>query len=171
MVGALLGLGGLLKLRRPEPTVGALRAMGLPARASLVRLLAAIELAVAVGAAALDSPVVAALVAASYAAFAAFVLVALVRHLPLGSCGCFGVEDTPPTVLHLLLNLGAAAVAAAVALGSEGAGLGHVLAHEQPLTVGAFLLLTGTTVWLAYAALTLLPRTLAAGRAPSRRPA
>jgi hypothetical protein len=47
----------------------------------------------------------------SYTLFAAFVVAALVSGRPIGSCGCFGRLDVPPTWWHVAFNclLGAAA--------------------------------------------------------------
>ena len=54
---------------------------------------------------------VAALVAVSYVGFAGVTVLALVRHLPIDSCGCLGRMETPPSWRHLLV-LGAAAAGA-----------------------------------------------------------
>ena len=64
--------------------------------------------------------------------FTAFVVYALVRHLPIGSCGCFGKVDTPPSVVHVVLNLGAIVAATAVAV-RGGGGIGDVLADQELL--------------------------------------
>ena len=163
---ALLGGAGALKVARPAPTAGALRQMGLPASKTAVRIGATAELAVATGAMVDGSRPFAALVALSYLVFAAFVLVALRRDLPLSSCGCFGVEDTPPTPLHLVINLAAAATAATVALGvADGGGLAAITTMDASLLLrGAFLVSTATATWFAYVALTRLPRLMKAAR-------
>ena len=57
-------------------------------------------------------PVFAALVAVSYLAFAGFVVVALRSGAPISSCGCFGKVDTPPSLVHVVIDLVLAAVAA-----------------------------------------------------------
>lgn len=108
---AVLGLAGVAKAVRPADTAGALRAAGLTGRSlatraqhAAVRAGALAEVAIAGAALAAPGPVPAALVAASYAAFAAFVTLALVRGWPLSSCGCFGKPDTPPTRSHAALN-------------------------------------------------------------------
>jgi hypothetical protein len=155
---ALLALGGWFKVRRPEPTARALRNAGLGVFAPLARVLGAAELAVGLGALAFDTRVLPGLVAGSYLAFAAFVASSLARETPAPDCGCFGQTESPPTVVHLALNLGAVAVAAAVALGSGG-GLAAAL-RDQPLGGAPFLLLAATCVGLAYAALAVLPRSL-----------
>ena len=161
----LLTLGGIFKLRRPAPTARALRAAGLTAFAPLARAMGGAEVAVGLAALALDTRIAPALVAAFYAAFAAFVALRLARPRAgdgagAGGCGCFGDTEGPPTAVHLVLNVGAGGVAAAVALGSGG-GLGAAL-RGQPLAGVPLLLLVAVVTGLAYAALTVLPRTLEA---------
>ena len=157
---ALLAAGGASKVIRPTSTARALGEMGLPARPTLVRIGAAAELAVAAGALAGAGRPFAFLVAASYLGFAVFVGAALRRGVPLSSCGCFGVQDTPPTLVHVGINLAAAGVAGAVALGgSGGGGLAELTAMDGSLLLrGAFVVLTATSVWFTYVALTVLPK-------------
>lgn len=114
----LLGLAGLAKLAKPADTAGALRSSGLTRKKlatgyqhTAVRLGAAVEVAVAVVALTAPGPLPAVAVAVSYAGFAVFVGTALRKGWPLASCGCFGRPDTAPTVIHVLLDAGAAAVA------------------------------------------------------------
>jgi hypothetical protein len=170
-VGAavLLALGGFFKLRRPAPTARALREAGLSALAPLARGLGAAEVVVGVGTLVVAGPVAPALVAAFYVAFAGFVGLRLGRHSAgegvgegAGGCGCFGAAEGPPHAVHLVMNLAAAGVAAAVAAGSGG-GLAAAL-RGQPLAGVPFLLLVAVLTGLAYAALTILPRTLEALR-------
>ncbi|MGI8806528.1 MAG: MauE/DoxX family redox-associated membrane protein [Acidimicrobiales bacterium] len=166
VTAALLAAGGAAKVVRPAPTARALGEMGVPASSIAVRIGAAAELAIAAGALAGGGRPFALLVAASFLGFAVFVAAALRRDVPLSSCGCFGVQDTPPTAVHLVLNLAAAVAAGAVALGvSGGGGLTEVTAIDgSPLLRGAFVVLTATSVWLAYTALTLLPKLQGASR-------
>ena len=160
VTAAILAAGGASKVVRPTSTARAVGEMGLPAGPTLVRVGAAAELAIAAGALAGGGRPFALLVAASYLGFAVFVGVALRRGVPLSSCGCFGVQDTPPTLVHLGFNLAAAAVAGAVALGvSGGGGLSEITAMDGSLLLrGAFVVLTAASVWFAYVALTLLPK-------------
>jgi hypothetical protein len=160
----LLGAGGALKVVRPAVTARAVRDMGLPVSASVVRAGALVELAIAAGALVGGGRPLAALVAASYAGFATFVLAALRRGAPLSSCGCFGTDDTPPTAVHLVLNVAAAAVAAAVAVTGSGAGgLTEITNLEGSLLLRvAFLASTAASAWLAYLALAVLPKLQAA---------
>src|SRR4051812_10747982 len=114
VVAALLALAGGLKVVRPAPTAGALRAMRLPAAVPLVRVLGVGEVALGVSAGIPFARPLLVLLAAAYLAFAAFVMAALGANTPLQSCGCFGEADTPPSAVHVGLNL-AAAVAALTA--------------------------------------------------------
>ena len=152
----LLTIAGLLKAFDPATTAGALRRAGFPVPPVVVRVGGGIEVLVGVAAIVTGAPLPAALLACSYLVFTGFVLLALARHLPIGSCGCFGKVDTPPSVVHVVLNAGAIASAVAVALGSGG-GIGDVLADQELLGL-PFLLLVGIATYLAFFALTALPQ-------------
>jgi hypothetical protein len=153
----LLALGGAMKLRRPDPTANALGAVGLPASVWFVRLFGVTEVVVAVGALTHGHAAFALLVGLSYLAFAAFVLLALVRGGAITSCGCFGEPDTPATPVHVVLDLAAAAVAFVVA--TDGGSDWRGFLGDQPLGGAPFIVLTATCTYLAYLALTVLPRT------------
>jgi hypothetical protein len=152
---ALLALAGAAKLRDPLPLVRALRSAGLPAPVAAVRAAAGAELLLGVVAATTGSRPTAVGVALSYAAFTAFVLVALRRGGVLASCGCFGKADTPPTRTHVALTAAVTAVAAAVAVRPVGT-LPDLLAtqpgHGVPLLVA-----TAAVAVTAYLVLALLP--------------
>ncbi len=153
---ALLAVSGLLKLRQPAASARALERRGLRPLVALAPFLAAAEVVVGLGALTVDRRAFPALAAAFYLAFSAFVGLALTADGPGADCGCFGAVETPPTTLHLVLNLAAAGVCGAVAFGSGGS-VGRAL-HDQPLLGVPLLLLAGTCAALAYAALTVLPR-------------
>jgi hypothetical protein len=162
IAATLLLIGGALKVVRPDDTVGALRALRLPAAPLLVRLGAGVEAVIGAAALVYGDRRFAALVAGSYLMFAVFVAFALARDAPVGSCGCFGRADTPPTVTHVVINAAATAAAVGVAL-DPGVALTDVLA-AQPLLGLPFLLLVGVGVYLTVVALTVLPRTRAMAR-------
>ncbi len=103
------------------------------------------------------------LVAASYLAFALFVIGALRAGKPLSTCGCFGKVDTPPTAVHVVIDLAAVAVATGVAI-APGASLPDVLS-DQPLAGVPFVLLASIGVYLVFLAFTALPKAMAAARA------
>lgn len=152
----LLVVGGASKVRRPDPTVRALRSVRLPASSLGVRLMAAAEGGIGMAALALGGRGTALLVAASYLAFTAFVALAMARGGVLSSCGCFGAPDTPPTTSHLLVT-SAAGVACLAAAADPVGPLLEGLAG-QPLGGLPFLAFTSLCVWLAHAVLALLPR-------------
>jgi hypothetical protein len=155
----LLVAGGIAKAIAPRDTANALREVGLPGAPLLVRAGGAIEATIGAYAIATADLASALLVAASYLAFAAFVGVALHRGTPIATCGCFGKADTPPSVVHLGVNLGAAAAAIALAV-DPGDGIADIVG-DQPLAGVPYLFLVGVGTYVAFLALTLLPRTLA----------
>lgn len=159
---ALLALAAPGKLRRPASTANALGQLGLPRSTAAVRLLGVGELAVAAAVWVRPSAAVLALLAVAYLGFAGFVAVALRRGTALSSCGCFGRADTPPTLVHLAVVL-AAGLAAATAAVTGSASIGEVVTAGQAYGV-PLLLAVGLTTFLAWAALAVLPRVVAAAR-------
>ena len=157
----LLLLAGAQKVVDPTMTVGALRAMGLPASPRLVRLGAALELAVGAVAISVGGVVPWACVAASYAGFAVFVVAALRRGTAIGSCGCFGREDTPPHGIHVGLDLALACIAAAATT------IDRSLLDElsdAPLGGAVAVALALLALHLTYTSFVALPRLLALAR-------
>ena len=114
----LLVASGISKLKDPAPTVGALRAAKLPSSQLGVRALGVLEIITSLGALAVGGVFLWA-TALLYAGFAGFVIAALRGHYPLQSCGCFGRDDTPPTIMHAGFNVVSAIALAAVALRGE----------------------------------------------------
>jgi methylamine utilization protein MauE len=168
IAAALLVIGGALKAVRPGDTAHALTEvleLHLPSFVrprQLVRLGGALEAVVGVGALVAGGPVFAALVSASYLAFTGFVVVALRSGKPISSCGCFGKVDTPPSVVHVVIDLAAAAVAGA-AVFTGGVALPDTVA-DQPLHGVPFLLLSAIGLYLVFLSFTSLPKTMAAVR-------
>jgi hypothetical protein len=128
----------------------------------VVRVGGAIEAVVGVAAVFVGGPVLCALVAVSYLAFAGFVTVALRTGAPISSCGCFGKVDTPPSIVHVVLDLAFAGVAVGAAFVGEVA-LPDVLS-DQPLLGIPFLLLLVIGCSLVFLAFTSLPKTMAVVR-------
>jgi hypothetical protein len=163
----LLAIGGAAKALKPGDTAQALHAVGLrfprvlPARA-VVRTGGALEAIVGIAALVVGGPVLCALVALSYLAFAVFVAVALRTGAPISSCGCFGKVDTPPSLVHVVLDAAFAGVATA-AVFTGGVALPDVLA-DQPLLGIPFVLLLAIGCSLVLLAFTSLPKTMAVVR-------
>jgi hypothetical protein len=160
----LLAGAGAAKVHDPSATVGALRGFGVRVPPMAVRAGGALEVLIAGVAGVTGHPVAVLAVAASYALFTAFVVVARARRLPIGSCGCFGKVDTPPSGLHVVVNLGA--VVAATGVAARGGGdLGDVVGG-QPLAAVPMFVLVLVGAYAAFTALTTVPqlRTLRAER-------
>lgn len=141
---ALLVLAGAQKVHDPLPLVRATRSVGLRVPRHLVRGAAAVELGIGLAALADGSRWTALAVAASYALFTGFVVLALVRKGVLASCGCFGKADTPPTRTHAVVT---GALSGAALTGAPG-----------PVPVSAAALVTTAAVAVtAYLVLAVLP--------------
>jgi hypothetical protein len=163
VAAALLALAGAQKLVDPAMTVGALQALRLPSSSALVRVGSAAELALGVAAVVIGGPVLWSLVALSYLAFGAFVVTALRHGTMLGSCGCFGREDTPPHAMHVVLNLLLAGIAAGAAASLDTPVVDELVDH--PGAAVAVLAIAAVALYLLRAAYVELPRAMAAGRA------
>lgn len=153
IVASLLVVSGGAKLADPKPTQGALRAAHLPSGRLAVQTLATAEIAGGISAL-LGIALGIGAVAALYLSFGAFVAWALLRRLPLQSCGCLGKADTPPSLAHLLVNLAAAAATLAM-LGRPG--LPTVLTR-QPLLGLPYLAFLAIGVFLLVLIIAELPR-------------
>ncbi|MGK2950189.1 MAG: MauE/DoxX family redox-associated membrane protein [Acidimicrobiales bacterium] len=162
VVAALLALAGAQKLLDPTMTVGALRALRLPSSPWLVRVGSAAEVVLGVAAITVGGQVLWLLVALSYVAFGAFVVAALRSGTMIGSCGCFGREETPPHPSHVVLNLALAAVAVAVAARSPEPPLDAIV--DGPGSGLVVVALSALALFLLQATFVELPRALVAGR-------
>ncbi|MBM3674852.1 MAG: hypothetical protein FJW88_07810 [Actinobacteria bacterium] len=160
----LLCVAGVAKLADPTMTVGALDRLGVHVAPSTMRFGGGAEALLGATAAVTALSWIAALVAVSYGMFGVFVVVAMVRGAPIGSCGCFGRADTPPSVVHLLVDVVAIVAAVGVVRG-EGGGLAAEL-DGRALAGVPFLALVGVGVVVAYLVMTRLARYLvnASGR-------
>ncbi|MFT7473450.1 MAG: hypothetical protein ACI81L_000365 [Verrucomicrobiales bacterium] len=124
------------------------------------RALGVFEIVIAGLAIAFGAPVLWALIAVIYAGFALFILWALNGNSAVGSCGCFGHEDTPPTPGHAAFN-----AAAAAACGLAVADPVRLVDFDgTPFDAVVLVALIGLGISLVVAALTSLPRTLALAR-------
>lgn len=173
----LLVIAGVAKALRPDDTARALvqlfpRTPSRPPTLSLmrqvIRIGAVVEAVVGTLALLFPTPLPAALVAASYAAFVCTVAYARTRGGPLSTCGCFGRPDTPATGFHVVLNVVFLATAVAViARPPRFSNLESLLAH-QPWIGAPLLLACSAGVWFAYLALSPLAALEAARRLTGR---
>jgi Methylamine utilisation protein MauE len=165
IAAALLVCAGIAKALRPADTARALPEL-LPRRATpaltfsrsvaLVRAGATLEALVGIAALLMPGPVTAALVALSYATFGGVVLLARRRSGVLATCGCFGRPDTPPTLVHLVLNLVFAASATAVACSTPFAGTLVNRLAGQPWSGAPLLFVCAVGTWLSALAMSSL---------------
>jgi hypothetical protein len=167
--GVLLVAAGVPKLADPMPLVRAVRLAGLPAGRTSIRLVALAETAVGGYAVVAPGRVSGFLTAIAYLVFTAFVARALSRGGVLGSCGCFGKPDTPPTRTHLVVTGAIVAVATAVALSPPARP--WAAAGATGLTTLAFAGVLAFLTWMVLAVLPGLSPTLirAAATGPTRR--
>jgi hypothetical protein len=165
-VAGLLAVAGAIKLLAPARQQAGAPAAGAPLGATGTRVAGALELGL--GAVALVAPdrLVAALVAAAFAAFAAYSL-RLVVAGDASDCGCFGVEGSGVGVGHVLLDLACAGVAAAAALEPPRA-IASLVA-DAPLSGLALAAGVAAAVYAIYLAYTTLPRAWGAYDGAARR--
>jgi len=170
---ALLMIAGVMKLIRPDDTARA-AALVVPRRLRRLLRFRSLRVLIRVGALAevvlgtvamfLPRPLPAALVAASYATFAGVVVYVRSQGGSLASCGCFGTPDTPATRVHVVINLGLAIAAVAVALDAPVAGSTISVIAGQPLYGVPFLAAGALCIWLTFLALSSLSQLHAARR-------
>ena len=154
---ALVVVAGAAKVAAPAATVGALKASELPSSRRAVQTLGGGEFVVGVYAIVFGDLVAGVAVVMLYLGFTAFVVNALVRGLPVSSCGCFAKEDTPPTWIHVVVTgLGVGAGVAAIV--SPPGQLLDLLSRDGTTLI--FLAMTGIAFAFAYMSLTTLPKTL-----------
>jgi len=153
LVAALvLCAAGVAKLPAPAPAMRALAGAGLPARATLVRAFAALELALGLWAGLDPSRPAAAAVAGAFLILAG---VATLLARRASSCGCFGDREAPASALQPLVSVALAAIAAA-AVRWPPHGLGWVL-QRPPATAAALLLGAAGAAYATVLAYTELP--------------
>ena len=164
LAAELLVWSGVAKVLRPEATVTALRALRLPAGSSWARASGAVELITGSLCFAVPSRPLALVVSALYLAFAGFVLASLTGVIRTSDCGCFGSRGSPPSWLHVGMNLTAAAAAARVALMTKPPGLvGFV--RDAPGSGMVLLVGLATAGYLSVLVATKLPHLASSYRA------
>lgn len=166
VAASLLVVAGAQKVLRPAQASGALAALRLPSSSIIVRVGAVAEGAVGLAAITVGGPVAWGLVATSYLCFTAFVAAAMRAGTMIGTCGCFGHEETPPSAVHLVLNLLNGGIAVSAAVGLDEVPVEELI--DRPGQAAAVLAVTAVAGALTYAAYVDLPRALAAGGARRR---
>jgi hypothetical protein len=116
MATSILVVAGVEKARRPRPTTQALYTAGLPGSDAGVRALGAAEIVIGAAALIRPAPWSAVAVATLYLLFAGVVTFLLVARPGAASCGCAGSKETPPSWLHVGMNLAASCIGVAAAV-------------------------------------------------------
>jgi hypothetical protein len=147
---------GIEKLRRPGPAARALQAVRLPSGVWTARAIGIVEALVGLLSMFAPSRWSAGALAILYAAFAAFLLLLIRAKAPGATCGCLGSQETPPSLLHLGLDVAAATTAGVVALAPP-AGIVS-FSTRLPLFGFSFLLGTALIAYLAYLVAAYLPQ-------------
>jgi hypothetical protein len=163
---ALLVVAGTAKAYRPSETAHALAPL-IPLDEALVRRTvrvgAVVEAALGVAAIVYPHTLLAAAVALSYGAFAAFVAYARARGGAIASCGCFGTPDTPATGTHVVVNLVLCVSAISVAVASPTGSIISILSR-QPLHGVPLVVASAAAAWLTFLAVSVLADLQAARR-------
>lgn len=159
VAAGLLMASGAAKLVHPDGVLTAMSSLGARIPRSAGRALGAIELTVGVLAFTTDGVLAPLGVGAFYLGFALIVM-GLLRRGDAASCGCFGQVESPPSRLHLVLNLAAASTA-----------FGHAAVGGWPSVVtfasdtaggvGLYLVFVSLGVVCSVAILTVLPDVIA----------
>jgi len=161
-LAVVLLVAAATKVSSPARAVEALRQARLPASPVLVRLLAAVEVAVAGLVLVVGGPIPALALAALHLGFTAFVVRLRAKVGAEATCGCFGGADAPAERLHVVVNVVAAGVAAVAALAGADALVPTL--SDQPAVGLPYLLLVAVAAQAMVLTLTGLPRLVAAGR-------
>ncbi len=139
----------------PAPARLAIRVLGLNVPLWAVRLLGVAELGLAATAAYFGGAALPAAVGVTYLSFAGFVILML-RSDQGASCGCFGRSGTPPTWLHVALNV----CSGAAALAATGIDSLPTMLSDQPAAGLPMLGLVALGSYLVLLAFTALPEAL-----------
>lgn len=149
---SLLALAGAAKIADPRPARDAISAAGWRVPRVVARGVGGVEIAVGVSGVVLGGSA-ALVVAVAYLVLAGFAL-RLIRHAPATPCACLGASSVPVSRVHVLVDLGAVAIALAAASG--GAPFAPV-AH-RPFASAVFVVLVASCVKLGALTFDALPQ-------------
>ena len=120
---------------------------------------------IAAAAITVGGPVATALVAVSYLGFAWFARRLDTKTRGSAPCGCFGASSAPVGTLHVVVNL---LIAVGVGIAAiDAPGPVWDAAADTPWGGVPFVGLTMLLAWMLFIALTVLPESLAAAKAPA----
>jgi uncharacterized membrane protein YphA (DoxX/SURF4 family) len=118
VVCEVLIISGITKVLSPSPTSAALSDVGLPSSTFYVRCLGFGEVVFGILGIIFGGRYFPLFIGCLFAFFSIFMVIAL-RNGHMASCGCFGSSDTPPSIIHLLANLGFMVISL-IAVGTSG---------------------------------------------------
>lgn len=116
VVSLVLVIGGVLKLREPQPTREMLQLVGIPSPDLVAHVSAGVEIALGIAALLFGGIVLGILVAFLYAVFTVMMLMLVRAGEAARSCGCFGSLSSEPSILHVAINAVASVIAAVSAV-------------------------------------------------------
>jgi hypothetical protein len=131
----VLVISGITKILSPVPTSAALSDVGLPSSIFYARCLGFLEVILGILGITFGGRYFPLFVGCLFAFFSIFMVIAL-RNGHMASCGCFGSSNTPPSIIHLLANLGFMVISL-IAIGTSG--LSDTL-EKQPASSVPFLI-------------------------------
>ncbi len=146
MVAVVILVSGAAKIVAPSGFAGLLTTFGVPGPRFVAIAAGVVELVLGAAALVVGGRVLALAVGAAYLLFAGTVLVARRRGAP--DCGCFGAVAAPPSLLHVALNVAAAAVALGAAAVAPGPVAVLDVLAEQPLAGVVYVGLLALAAWL-----------------------
>lgn len=139
-------VGGAAKVVAPAGFAGLLATFRVPAPRLAAVAAGVVELVLGASALVVGGSGLALAVGAAYLVFAGTVLVARRRGAP--DCGCFGAVAAPPSSVHVVLNLAAAAIAIGAAAVAAGPLPALEVLGEQPLAGVPYVALLALATWL-----------------------
>jgi hypothetical protein len=120
LASGLLVVSGALKVRHPESAQPLLALLHVPLWLQRGRALGLLELCVGFGAVMTAAQPFIVAEAAAFGFFALVIGYVLAARIPLTSCGCAGTRQTPPSILHVGVDVAAAGAAAFAAVSRPG---------------------------------------------------
>jgi hypothetical protein len=116
VASGLLATSGALKLRHPASVEPLLAVLRVPPRLRRGRVVGAAEVCLGTTAVITAAQPLIILEAATFAFFAILIGYVLAARVPLSSCGCAGARRTPPSRIHVAVDIAAAGAAALAAV-------------------------------------------------------
>jgi methylamine utilization protein MauE len=105
IASGVLVVSGVSKLRHPDAVVPLLAVLHMPRILQRGRLFGLLEMGLGLAAGITSSRPLLIAEGGTYLAFALIISCVLAARVPLTSCGCSGSQQTPPSLIHVAVNL------------------------------------------------------------------